>query len=143
MIADGKSPRGQAAAACSVTRCPRRSSWATRRRVAFGVAAGEVVATCLSVQLAGREHVPAGAEDRVLDGAECAAVAAPWPQPPVLRGEVDVVGAGRGQGRFGERGVEPLGAMTGLAGAAFAGGAVVAGALAGPGREMPLRWEAA
>ena len=57
-------------------------------------------------------------------------------QPLVLGGEVDVVGAGRGQRRFGERGVEPLGAVAGRAEAASAGGAVVAGALSGPAGEM-------
>src|SRR3990170_2462290 len=80
---------------------------------AFGVAAGEVVAAGFAVELAGCEHVPAGAEDRVLDGAERAAVAAAGSQPLVLGGEVDVVGTGRGQRCLGERGVEPLGAVAG------------------------------
>ena len=43
---------------------------------AFGVAALEVVAAEVSVELAGGEHVPAGADDRVLDGAERLLVAA-------------------------------------------------------------------
>ena len=43
---------------------------------AFGVAALEVVAAGLAVELTGREHVPAGGEDRVADGDRCAAVAA-------------------------------------------------------------------
>ena len=36
----------------------------------LGVAALEVVAAEVAVELAGCEHVPAGADDRVLDGAE-------------------------------------------------------------------------
>src|SRR3989304_3361753 len=71
---------------------------------------GVVVAAGFAVELAGCEHVPAGAEDRVLDGAERAAVAAAGSQPLVPGGEVDVVGTGRGQGRPGGRGGEPLGA---------------------------------
>src|SRR5262245_45583254 len=109
----------------------------------FGVVAGEVVAAGFAVELAGCEHVPAGADDRVFDGAERAAVAAARPQPLVLRGEIDVVGASGGHCRFGQGGVEPLGAVAGLAGAAFAGGAVVAGALAGPAGEVTLGGEAA
>src|SRR3990172_13115077 len=80
---------------------------------AFGVAAGEVVAAGFAVELAGCEHVPAGAEDRVLDGAERAAVAAAGAQPLVPGGEGDVVGTGRGPRCLGERGVEPLGAGAG------------------------------
>src|SRR5437879_12801854 len=94
---------------------------------AFGVAAGEVVAAEIVVELAGLEHVPAGAQDRVFDRAERAAVAATRAQPLVLGGQVGVVGAGGSQGGFGEGGVEPFGAVTGFAGAAFAGGAVVGG----------------
>src|SRR3954451_2113898 len=103
---------------------------------AFGVVVGEVVAAELAVELAGCEHVPAGGDDRVLDGAERAPVAAAGAQPLVLRAEIDVVGAGGGHRGFGEGGVEPLGAVPGLAGAAFAGGAVVTGALAGPAGEV-------
>src|SRR5437763_10072242 len=110
---------------------------------AFGVAAAEVVAAEVVVQLTGREHVPAGTEDRVFDGAERAAMAAPRPQPLVLGGEVDVVGAGGCHRRLGEGGVEPLGAVAGFAGAAFAGGAVVAGALTGPAGEVARGGEAA
>src|SRR5437763_9860498 len=80
---------------------------------AFGVAAAEVVAAGFAVELAGLEHVPAGAEDRVFDGAERAAVAAPRAKAVVLRGEVDVAGAGGCQRRFGEGGVEPFGAVPG------------------------------
>jgi hypothetical protein len=43
---------------------------------AFGVAFVEVVAAEVAVELAGCEHVPAGADDRVLDGAERFLVAA-------------------------------------------------------------------
>src|SRR6266545_34062 len=85
---------------------------------AFGIAAAEVVAACLPVELAGGEHVPAGAEDRVLDRAERPTVAAPRSQPLVLGGEVDVVAAGGGECRLGQRGVEPLRAVPGFAGAA-------------------------
>ena len=53
------------------------SSWATRRLVvSFGVASCEVVAAEVAVELAGGEHVPAGDEDRVFDGAERFLVAA-------------------------------------------------------------------
>src|SRR5438034_11729541 len=84
---------------------------------AFRVAAAEVVAAGFAVELAGLEHVPAGAEDRVFDGAERAAVAGP--QALVLGGEVNVVGAGRGHRCLGEGGVEPLRPVARLAGAAF------------------------
>src|SRR5712691_11597685 len=107
----------------------------------FGVAAAEVVAAAFLVELAACEHVPAGAEDRVFDGAERTSVTAAGAQALVLRGEVDVVGAGRGQRRLGQGGVEPLGAVAGLAGASFAGGAVVAGALADPAGEMSVGGE--
>src|SRR6476646_2685007 len=110
---------------------------------AFGVLAAEVVAAECAVELAGLEHVPAGAEDRVFDGAERAAVAAAGSQALVLGGEVDVVGASGGERRFGEGGVEPLGAVAAGAGAAFAGGAVVAGALPGPAGEVAFGGEAA
>ena len=46
--------------------------------LAFGVAALVVVAAEVGVELAGCEHVPAGADDRVFDGAEGAAVAELW-----------------------------------------------------------------
>src|SRR3989442_5021378 len=42
----------------------------------FGVAAAEVVAAGFAVELAGLQHVPARAEDRVFDGAERPSVAA-------------------------------------------------------------------
>jgi hypothetical protein len=47
--------------------------------LAFWVAAAEVVAAELAVELAGGEHVPAGAEDRALDGSERTAVSDPRP----------------------------------------------------------------
>ena len=50
----------------------------------LGIAAAEVVAAEVAVGLAGREHVPAGADDRVLDGAECPAVADARPQALIL-----------------------------------------------------------
>ena len=68
----------------------------------------------------------------MLDGAERAFVAAAGLQAPVLGGEVVVLGAGRRPGRPRERDAEPLGAVAGRAGAALAGGLVVAGAHAGP-----------
>ena len=60
---------------------------------------------------AGGEHVPEGADDRVLDGAERAFVAAAGLEAPVLGGEVGVLGADRGQRGFLEREVQPLGAL--------------------------------
>src|SRR6266508_1906517 len=77
----------------------------------FGVAAAEVVAAGFAVELSRLQHVPAGAEDRVFDGAERTSVAAAGAQALVLRGEVDVAGAGRGQCCLGQGGVEPLGAV--------------------------------
>src|SRR3989337_3022409 len=76
---------------------------------ALGVAAGVVVAAGLAVELTGGEHMPAGVDDGVFDGAEGAAVPAAGPEAVVLGGEVDVVGAGGGHRGLGERRVEPLG----------------------------------
>jgi hypothetical protein len=42
--------------------------------LALGVTAGVVVAAEVGVELAGGEHVPDGADDRVLDGSDGAAV---------------------------------------------------------------------
>src|SRR5450755_2871261 len=61
--------------------------------LAFGVAAGEVLAAEVVVELAGGEHVPDSAEHRVFDGAECAAVAELGFLAAVERLEVAVVGA--------------------------------------------------
>lgn len=102
---------------------------------AFGVAFAEVGAAEVGVELAGSEHVPARDQDRVLDCAECFHVAAAGLSGR-MRLEVDVVGAGRGDGGFVERPVEPLGGFAGRAGAAFAGGLVVAGAHPGPAGEV-------
>src|SRR5579885_404214 len=110
---------------------------------AFGVVAGVVVTAEFAVELAGCEHVPAGAEDRVFDGAERATVAAAGSQALVAGGEVGVGATGRGQRRFGQRGVEPLRAVPGRAGAALAGGTVVAGPLTGPACEVAVREAAA
>jgi hypothetical protein len=55
---------------------------------AFGVAALEVVAAEFLVDLTGGEHVPAGDEDRVFDGAERAAVTDPGSESLVLGLEV-------------------------------------------------------
>src|SRR5881227_3834721 len=104
---------------------------------AFGVAALEVVAAEVAVGLAGGEHVPVGDQHRMLDGAERAAVSEARLEALVLRGEVAVLGADRGERGFLERDPEPLRALAGTPGAAFAGRLVVAGAAAGPGREVP------
>src|SRR3954471_23892420 len=98
--------------------------------VAFGVAALEVVAAEVMVGLAGAEHVPVGDQHRVFDSAERAAVADARLEALVLGGEVGVLAADRGQGGFFERDSEPFGSVAGAAGAAFAGGLVVAGAAA-------------
>jgi len=73
------------------------------------VAAGEVVAAEVGVDLAGGQHVPAGDDDRVLDGAERLLVPAARAQAGVLGGEVGVLGARRGQGGLFERPIQPLG----------------------------------
>src|SRR4051812_29834909 len=100
--------------------------------VAFGVAALEEVAAEVVVGLAGGEHVPVGDQHRVFDGAQRAAVPDAGLEALVLRGEVGVLGADRGQRGLFERDPEPFGAPAGASGAAFAGGLVVAGAAAGP-----------
>src|SRR3954454_12517551 len=86
---------------------------------AFGVAALEVVAAEVTVGLAGGEHVPVGDQDRVLDGADRAAVADPGLEPSVLGLEVAALGAGGGQCGFFERDGQPLGALAAPAGAAL------------------------
>jgi hypothetical protein len=68
-------------------------------------------------------------------------VAAPAAQALVLRGQVAVLGSGGGVGGLGQRRPQPLGALARLAGAAFAGGLIVAGADAGPGGEVLRRRE--
>src|SRR3954464_10102088 len=87
---------------------------------AFGVAALEVVAAEVVVGLAGSEHVPVGDEHGVFDGAERAAVSEARFQAPVLGGEVTVAGADGGQRGLFERDPEPLVAVAGAPGAAFA-----------------------
>src|SRR3954471_8405418 len=74
--------------------------------LAFGVAALVVVAPEVVVGLAGGEHVPVGDQDRVLDGADGAAVSDAGPQSSVLGLEVAAGGAaarGRGGGAGGSR----------------------------------------
>src|SRR4051794_4440000 len=105
--------------------------------LAFGVAALVVVAPEVVVGLAGGEHVPVGDQDRVLDGADGAAVSDAGPQSSVLGLQVAAVGAGGGQRGFFERDRQPLAAFAAPAGAACAGRLVVAGAASGPGGEMP------
>src|SRR4051812_49713800 len=56
--------------------------------------------------------------------------------PAVLRVEVGVTGAGGGACGFDQRAAQPFGALAAAAGAALAGGFVVAGTDAGPGGEM-------
>jgi hypothetical protein len=80
--------------------------------------------------------VPDRADQRVLDGAERAFVAAAGLEALVLRGRVLGLDADGGHDGFFEREVQPLGAVAGLAGAALAGRLVVARALPGPGREV-------
>src|SRR5947207_15733408 len=79
--------------------------------LALWVLTGEVVPAEVAVGLAGGEHVPVGDEDRVLDGAERAAVPDPGPQSLVLGLQVGALGAGRGERGLGERDREPLGAF--------------------------------
>src|SRR3954447_11736513 len=105
--------------------------------LAFGVALGEVVAAEVAVGLAGGEHVPDCADDRVLEGAERALVAASGLEPSVLGFEVVALDADGGHGGFLEGEIEPLRAVAGLAGAVLAGRLVVARAQPGPGREVP------
>jgi len=64
--------------------------------VALRVTARVVVAAEVAVEFAGRQDVPAGADDRVLDVAELLLVPAPGPEALVLGGEVGVLGAGSG-----------------------------------------------
>jgi hypothetical protein len=59
-----------------------------------GVEAGEVLAAGVAVELAAGEHVPAGDDDRVSDGADRFLVPAASLQASVLRGEVGVARAG-------------------------------------------------
>src|SRR3989442_1048971 len=103
---------------------------------AFGVAAAEVVAAGLAVELAAGEHVPAGAEDRVLDGADRFAVPDPRALAAVERLQVGVLAAARGHRGVLEGGVEPAAAFAGTPGALFARRAVVAGALPAPGGQV-------
>src|SRR5436189_3355816 len=96
--------------------------------LALRVTALVVVAAEVGVGLAGGEHVPVGDEDRVFDGAERAAVADPGAEPLVLRLQVAPLCPCGGERCFLERDPEPLAAFAAAAGAAFAGGLVVAGA---------------
>src|SRR5665648_363830 len=112
-------------------------------RLALGVTPREVVATRVAVELARREHVPAGAEHRVLDGAEGAPVPEARAQAPVERLQVAAVGARGGHGGLRECLVQPLGALARAPRAALAGGLVVAGALPRPGGEVTGGGEAA
>ena len=70
---------------------------------AFGIALAVVVAAEVVVELAGAEHVPEVAQDRVLDRAERFLVTAPRLEPLVLGGEVAVVDLDRGHGGLFER----------------------------------------
>ena len=67
----------------------------------FGwVAALEVVAAEVAVDLAGLEHVPVGDQDRVLDGAQRAAVPEARLEALVLSSEIGALAADRGKGGF-------------------------------------------
>src|SRR3954452_25553617 len=78
-----------------------------------------------------------------LDGAERPFVSAPGAQAGVLGGQVGVVGAGGGQCGSSSAQSSHLERLARLAGAAFAGGLVVAGALPGPRGELFGGWAAA
>src|SRR4051794_36750466 len=104
---------------------------------AGGVAAAVVVAAEVGVELAGGEHVPGGDEHRVLDRADRFAVADPATLAFVERAQVAVLGADRGHRGVLERSVEPARALASASGTLFAGGAIIAGALPGPGRQVP------
>ena len=80
--------------------------------LALRIAAGVVVAAEIVVELAGREHVPAGADERVLDGADRAPVPELGLLAPVERLQVAAVGSDRSQGRVFEREVQPLAPFT-------------------------------
>ena len=102
-----------------------------------GVAALEVVAAEVVVDLARGEHVPVGDHDRVFDRAECAAVSEARLEAPVLSAEIGVPAANRAERGFFERDPEPLTAFAGPPGASFAGRLVIARAAPRPAREMP------
>src|SRR5918998_4979436 len=87
-----------AACGCRVTVCPSAWSLATSRWSRGWVAALEVVAAEVAVDLAAGEHVPVGDQDGMLDGPECAAVSEARLEALVLRGEVGVLAGDRGQG---------------------------------------------
>lgn len=76
--------------------------------LAFGVAAGVVVAAEVVVDLAGGEHVPAGADHRVLDRSDRAAVAERGAFAAVERLEEAAVGACGGRRGDLQRDVEVL-----------------------------------
>src|SRR5579859_2525213 len=90
--------------------------------LALGVTAGVVVAAEVVVDLAGLEHVPAGADDRVLDGADRAAVPELGLLATVQGLQVAAVGSDRREGSVFQRDVQPFAAFAGAAGAALAGG---------------------
>src|SRR3954468_24954834 len=80
---------------------------------------------------------PDRADHRVFDRAEGALVSAARLEPSVLGFEVVALDTDRGHGGLLEREVQPLRAVAGLARAALAGRLIVAGAAAGPRREVP------
>src|SRR5262249_46687378 len=91
--------------------------------------------------LARCEHVPAGANDRVLDGADRAAVTELGLLATVEGLQIATVGADRGERGVLERVVEPLAAFAGADRATLAGGLIVAGTLAGPRRDVARGWK--
>jgi hypothetical protein len=80
--------------------------------------------------------VPTGADDRVLDGSDRPTVTELRFLASVERLELAVVGSNRWHRTVLECVIEPLAALAGMAGAAFAGGLVVARTLTGPRGEM-------
>ena len=88
---------------------------------AGGVAALEVVAAEVVVELAGGEHVPVGGQHRVFDGAEGAAVSEARLEALVLRGEVRAFAADRCERGFFECDPEELRSFAGPSGAALPG----------------------
>ena len=101
----------------------------------FGIeAGGEVVRAEFLVGFAGGQDVPDDDDHRVGDDddgfllGDRAAVAAPLHDVPVVEGFEVAVVADRGPGALDQEGLQVLVAVAALAGAAFAGGFVVAGA---------------
>src|SRR5665811_360734 len=114
-----------------------------RAGFAFGVAAPvEVVPAELGVGHLVGQDVPGGDEDGVTHRAGGLGRSLAAAQPVVLGGQVDVLAAGGGLGRFGQRLAQPRVALAGPAGLASPGRLVVARAHPGPRRQMRRGGEA-